>query len=103
MNLDATYCCLLFKYILLYLTPFGLAVTNVTALILLHIFFKSFGYDWLEYRQPQLDSESDVSFGCVSDSSLQKYSIRHISCLLNPSLVVWQFQPIGFVLESRVR
>ena len=68
----------------------------------MHIFSKSFGYDPVEYRQPHLDSESAVIFGCVSDSSLQKYNIRYILCLLNPSLVVWQLRPIGIAHKSRV-
>ena len=72
----------------LHLPIFGVVVTNVTAFISLAISCKSFGYDLLGHRQPQLEPDSTVVFRCHFDFSPRKYNIRYISWLLNLPLLL---------------
>ena len=79
MNLDVTKCCLDANVNFIAFANFWSCRYYCNDFILLAIFFKSFGYDLVGHRQPQLESDSAVVFKCHFGFSPRKYNIRYIS------------------------
>ena len=103
MKLDVTKCCLYANVNFITFANFWSCRYYCNGFIRLAVFSLSLSsHNVLGYRCRWSDSESDVDFGCIFDSSSQKYNLRYISWILNPPLLTWHCLPIGCVCDPRI-